>query len=167
MNIDRKVISLNKITWAIDTALFHTLYRNPRCLWCLYLCQFEKAFGPERNFIGCSQAFVKWCWAFVLTHVAMEKKIPSTSQGPNVCKQICAVSRPPHRSTQKCNCHWERATPFTHSAKNWHVVGFSEQFAMWTAEASCVNKTGFEVWHAAVSMKAKEGSTWLGPRACG
>lgn len=46
-------------------------------------------------------------------------------------------------------------------------VSVNKQFAMWTAEASCVNKTGFELWHAAVSMKAEEGSTWLRPRACG
>lgn len=46
-------------------------------------------------------------------------------------------------------------------------VSVNKQFALWTAETSCVNKTGFELWHAAVSMKTEEGSIWLRPRACG
>lgn len=44
----------------------------------------------------------------------------------------------------------------------------NKQLAFCTAEASCVNKTEFELLHAAVtSVKAEEGSTWLWPRACG
>lgn len=65
---------------------------------------FEKAFGPERNLMGCSQACVKGCLDFVLAHVAME--MPHTSPGPKACKQICATCLdPPRRGPQECTRH--------------------------------------------------------------
>lgn len=44
----------------------------------------------------------------------------------------------------------------------------NKQLAIWTAEASCVNKTEFELLHGAVtSVEEEKRSTWLWPRACG
>lgn len=40
-------------------------------------------------------------------------------------------------------------------------ISVNKQSALWTAEASCVNTTGFELWHAAVSTKAEDSGAWL------